>query len=172
MNVDKIGVLLLNQNYQPLNICKLRRAIVLLLKEKAEVVEWDSCLINTVSTKIEVPSVIRLCYFVKVPVPKIQPTRRNILIRDNFVCQYCGIKTHDLTIDHLIPRKFGGKSTWENLVSACKECNNKKGDKLLSETKIKLKNEPRPLKFIPTIFYSDKSLNNFYIKDEWKKYLT
>ncbi len=172
MNVNKIGVLLLNQNYEPLNICKLKRAITLLLKNKAEVVEQDSSFINTVSSKIEVPSVIRLCYLVKVPTKKIQPTRRNILIRDNFTCQYCGKKTNDLTIDHLIPRKYGGKSTWENLVSACKECNNKKGDKPLSEVNIKLKSTPKSLKYIPKILSSVKSLNDFPIKDEWKKYIS
>lgn len=170
MSINKIGILLLNQNYEPLNVCKFRRAISLLIKNKVEVVESNSFQVRTVSSLWEVPSVIRLHYLVKRPRPnKIQISRRNILIRDNHTCQYCGKKSSDLTLDHLIPRKFGGASTWENLVSACKECNNKKGDKPLSEVNIKLKTPPRPLKYLPNVIHS---LVSFPIKEEWKKYLT
>lgn len=162
-------VLVLNQNYEPLNICRLRRAIVLVLQGKAEIIESDSKVVRTVDRSFEAPSVIKLVYFVRKPRPKLQLSRRSILARDNYRCQYCGQHSSELTIDHVIPRRFGGKSTWENLVTACKQCNNKKGDKTLQQANMKLIKLPKKIKYLPNFSFSRhyKGIE----RKEWEKYL-
>ena len=123
-------VLVLNSSYEPLNITSWKRAVVLLLKEKAQVLS---------------NRVIRLLSYVKVPLSKIvsyKPSRAMIYKRDNHTCQYCGATTR-LTIDHVIPRCRGGEDTWENLVVACSSCNTKKGNTLLEQTNMKLMRNPR-----------------------------
>lgn len=163
------GVLVLNQDMQPLNICRFRRALGLLFAQKAEVMEYDSVKIRTVSRIYEAPSVIRLLYFVMRPRPHIQLSRKNIFARDSCVCQYCGKTSNELTVDHVIPKRLGGKSTWENLVAACKKCNNKKGDKTLEQAKMKLITLPKPVKHLPVMVFS----KHLYRGDwkNWKKYL-
>jgi 5-methylcytosine-specific restriction endonuclease McrA len=116
-------VLVLNASYEPLNICTWRRAVVLLMKGKAEQIEHNGRLIYT---DTPVPTVIRLRSYVKIPYKEISLSRRNILHRDNYTCQYCGDKRHDLTIDHIIPRSRGGLDSWDNVVAACLRCNVKK----------------------------------------------
>ena len=135
------NVLVLNQNYEPLNVCNTKRAIGLITHGKAEVLEHMPHLLRSPSFELWQPSVIRLCYLIKRPRPTVKLSRREIFARDNFTCQYCGSKTRDLTIDHVIPRHKGGRHTWDNVVSACKSCNHKKGGKMLEEVKMRL---PRP----------------------------
>lgn len=123
-------ILVLNSSYEPINFTNWKRAIVLLLKEKAQVLS---------------SRVIRLLEYVKIPLKKImeqKPSRSLIYKRDNHTCQYCG-STKKLTIDHVIPRSRGGKDTWENMVIACSSCNTKKGDQLLEHTKMKLIKTPK-----------------------------
>ncbi len=132
------SVLVLNQNYEPLNVCNTRRALVLLDRGKAEVLEHGSGGIRTPSRVLARPSVIRLIYLVKRPRPRVKLSRREVFHRDHYTCQYCGSKTRDLTIDHVVPRHRGGKHTWDNLVSACRVCNHRKGGKTLEESKMKL----------------------------------
>ncbi|MCC7103778.1 MAG: HNH endonuclease [Chloroflexi bacterium] len=136
------SVLVLNQNYEPLNICNARRALVLVDGGKAEVIEHGSGEIRSPSTAFKRPSVIRMVYLIKRPRPKVRLTRREIFIRDGFTCQYCGVKTRDLTLDHVVPRHRGGKHTWDNLVSACRACNHRKGGKRLEDTKFTLLRQP------------------------------
>jgi 5-methylcytosine-specific restriction endonuclease McrA len=121
------SVLVLNQNYERLNVCNARRALVLVDGGKAEVLEHAFGDLRTPSRIIPRPSVIRLVYMIKRPRPRVRLTRREVFMRDQYTCQYCGLKTRDLTLDHVIPRHRGGAHTWENLVSACRSCNHRNG---------------------------------------------
>lgn len=161
-------VLVLNSNYEPLDVCKVKRAISLIIQKKAETIETNSGVIKSASMEIEVPSVIRLLYYVKRPKLELKLSRKGIFLRDNYTCQYCGKKGGELTIDHVIPKRLGGKSVWENLVTACKECNHKKGDKTLEEANMKLLREPKPPK---NVHYFRLTRYLDYDKNEgWKKY--
>ena len=119
-------VLVLNQNYQPLNICDVRRAVSLLGKGKAETVQHGVEYIHTVSRMFERPEVIRLVYMVRKPLHRRKLSRREVFQRDGYVCQYCGKRSTQLTLDHVIPRCKGGQHTWENVVTACQRCNHRK----------------------------------------------
>jgi len=136
-------VLVLNQNYEPLHICNARRALVLVLGGKAEVLQEDMDVhLHTSTDDYTVPSVVRMMYLVHRPRPRVKLTRREIFLRDNYTCQYCGKVTHDLTLDHVHPKSRDGKHTWENLVSACKECNHRKGGRTPEEARMRLKKSP------------------------------
>jgi len=125
-------VLLLNASYEPLWVVSLHRAIILILEEKAEIIETREGSIRSPSLTLPYPSVIRLTRYIKVPYRRRIPfSNRSVLNRDGYKCAYCG-KTAT-TIDHIIPRSRGGTHEWLNVVAACKTCNHKKGDKLLSE---------------------------------------
>ncbi|HYX10653.1 MAG TPA: HNH endonuclease, partial [Candidatus Acidoferrum sp.] len=128
-------VLVLNQNYEPLNVCNLPRAFRLVFGEKAEIIEYDHQIIHTPRAEYHAPSVIRLQYQVRRPRPRVKLSRREIFTRDRHTCQYCGRQGHDLTLDHIMPRHRGGGHTWENLVTACKSCNHRKGGKTLEEAR-------------------------------------
>lgn len=160
------SVLVLNQNYEPLNICQARRAVVLMLRGKAEVLESDSREIRSPSFSIHLPSVIRLVYLVKRPQPQRRLTRREILIRDRHTCQYCGKETRELTLDHVIPRHLGGKHDWDNVVSACKACNHRKAGRSPKDAGMKLirhPSEPPPVRYY--VVYPVQA------HPEWEKYL-
>ncbi len=124
-------VLVLNATFEPINVCSIRRAIVLLLKQKAEVVERGSWELHSESTSITRPVVIRLVSYVHVPrtAQRRKITRRAVFARDGWTCQYCGSRSN-LTVDHVIPRSKGGSSSWENIVASCAPCNRRKGDRL------------------------------------------
>ena len=137
-------VLVLNQNFEPLNVCNVKRALVLVLCGKAEVLELNHQVVHTPTLEIHCPSVIRLSHLIRRPQPRARLSRKEVFIRDNYTCQYCGTKTRDLTLDHVIPRSKGGPHTWDNLVSACKGCNHRKGGKMLNEVRnMKLARQPR-----------------------------
>ena len=115
-----LPVLVLNQNYEPLNVCRVRRAVVLLYQGKAEMLENGVGLIHSANQSFPVPSVIRLPYLIKRPFRSEKKlTRLEVFQRDKYTCQYCGKQTRQLTLDHVIPRHRGGQHTWENVVSAC-----------------------------------------------------
>lgn len=133
MGVVDANVLVLNTDFQPLNVCNVRRAVVLLEKQKALTVELDGAMIRSERRALRAPSVIRLAYHVKRPRPVVKLTRREILARDDHRCQYCGKHGSDLTIDHVIPRHRGGQHTWVNVVTACKTCNHRKGGRTAAE---------------------------------------
>ncbi len=138
------SVLVLNQNYEPLNVCNARRALVLVEGGKAEVLEHAMNLaeLRSPSRSFRRPSVIRLVYMIKRPRPRVRLTRREIFMRDHYTCQYCGKVGRDLTLDHVVPRHRGGKHTWENLVSACKACNHRKAGRTPQEARMRLAREP------------------------------
>jgi 5-methylcytosine-specific restriction endonuclease McrA len=161
-------VLVLNQNYEPLNVCNAGRAFVLVDRGKAEVLEHnDGGTLRSPSHVFSLPSVIRLVYLIKRPRPKMRLTRKEIFNRDHYTCQYCGKRTHDLTLDHVIPRNKGGAHSWDNLVSACKPCNHHKAGKMPGETRMRLLRAPmRPPATAYYLFYD-------YLEREvgWQKFI-
>jgi len=135
-------VLVLNANFEPLNVCTTRRAINLILSGKADLVMNGRGWIKTVSQSYPRPSIIRLEKMIKRPRPRIRLTKREILRRDEFTCQYCGNHTPYLTIDHIVPRRLGGIHTWDNLVAACPPCNHRKGGRTLEQAQMRLLHHP------------------------------
>lgn len=136
-------VLVLNQNYNPLSVCPAKRAIVMVFLGRAEIVDTYIESIRTVSETVPVPCVIRLTEFVRVPHHNVVLSRRNVLKRDGYQCQYCGSTKGPLTVDHIIPRRRGGEDTWENLVCACESCNSLKGDRALDQSELSLLRTPK-----------------------------
>jgi 5-methylcytosine-specific restriction endonuclease McrA len=131
-------VLVLNSNYEPLNVCDVRRAFRLLFGDKAEVLEYNHQEVHSARETYRAPSVIRIQHLVRRPRPRVKLSRREILARDSHTCQYCGKTGNDLTVDHVIPRYRGGGHTWENLVTACRACNHRKGGRSLEEAHMRL----------------------------------
>ena len=126
------GALVLNATYEPLCVVPMRRAVVLVLAEKAVIVEASDQVMHSERTSISVPTVVRLSHYVRVPYRREVPlTRRAVLDRDAHACVYCGTKAD--TIDHVRPRSRGGQHIWTNVVAACARCNHRKGDRLLAE---------------------------------------
>lgn len=147
------GVLVLNHNYEPLNICSLHRGLVLMVMHKAEVLRYSEEVVTSAGGEtLIVPSVLRLCDMVKRPTPRLKMSRKSILARDDHTCQYCGSKSN-LTIDHVFPRHRGGETTWENLVCCCLRCNNKKGPLTPQEANMRLPHPPRKPRYIPYISF-------------------
>ena len=163
-----LPVLVLNQNYEPLNVCRVRRAVVLIYDGKAEMLEDGTGFIHSTSEAFSVPSVIRLAYMIKRPRPKRKLTRIEIFNRDHYTCQYCGQETRQITLDHVIPRSQNGKHTWENVVSACIPCNRRKAGRTPQEAGMKLINHPSP-PHNNLLFY----IPYHYLKtqQQWQKYL-
>lgn len=137
-------VLVLNAGYEPLSLVSVRRAVVLLLREKAELVEATQQMLKSVDYALPVPLVIRLVHYVRLPHRRVPATRAAIMLRDAYICQYCGEMPgrQNLTVDHVIPRSRGGKHGWDNLVTACKRCNQKKGCSTPSEAMMHLVRKP------------------------------
>jgi len=159
-------VLVLNATYEPLNVCSARRAIVLMLKEKAEAVEMSDRSFHSAESGFPLPVIIKLSYFVRVPRGETRKvSRRAVLARDNHRCQYCGSRSH-LTIDHIIPRSRGGESTWQNIVTSCAPCNSRKGNRLPSEANMSLRSKPRPPEPLAFIFMTVNEIHR-----SWKRYL-
>lgn len=160
------AVLLLNQSYEPLTVCNVKRAITLIYLGKAEMVEKNSGWLHSVSMQMPIPSVIRLGRQIKAPRTRILLNRKNLIIRDNHTCQYCGKKTSPLTIDHVIPKHYGGKDTWENLVVACQACNHRKANRTPEQAGMTLIRQPQKPHYF---FYLQKIIG---VKDQqWKPYL-
>jgi len=136
-------VLVLNANFEPINVCDTRRAIGLVLNGKASLVLNGRGEIRTVSQTYPRPSIIRLEAMVRRPRPRVKLTKREIMRRDNYTCQYCGQTAPNLTIDHVIPRHLGGEHTWENLVTACPACNHHKGGRTLEQAQMRLRHVPK-----------------------------
>lgn len=160
-------VLVLNQNYEAMSICNVQRAVVLLFLGKAELISSkDSKKVRSVKTAIPFPTIVRLRVYIKVPYKKIVLSRKNILRRDNHKCQYCGRADLTLTIDHIVPRSKDGDDTWENLVTACVKCNNKKGDRSPEEAKMQLVKKPSKPSHITF-------MKHFVgrVDDDWRPYL-
>ena len=160
-------VLVLNASYEPLNITTWRRATVLMLKGKAESLEENPN--YALRPDFKLPTVIRLLQFIKLPYREIPLTRKNILQRDNNICQYCYQKNKKLSIDHVLPRSRGGLDSWQNVVTACLDCNIEKGSRTPEAAKMLLKN--KPYQPISNLNLQAKQKLNSGMNSEWKKYL-
>jgi 5-methylcytosine-specific restriction endonuclease McrA len=135
-------VLVLNANFEPINVCDTRRAIGLVLTDKASLVLNGRGEIKTVSHTFPRPSIIRLMRMIHRPRPCVKLTKREILRRDDYTCQYCGQRVNNLTIDHVMPRHLGGDHSWDNLVTACPPCNHRKGGRTLEQVQMRLLHLP------------------------------
>jgi len=160
-------VLVLNATYEPINVCTVRRAVVLLLKEKAEMIERADWQLRSESTTLSRPMVIRLVSYVRIPrhSHRRKITRRAVFARDDWTCQYCGSRSN-LTVDHVIPRSKGGSSDWENIVASCAPCNRRKGNLLLRNSGMRLNRVPRTPN--PNVFIQVASPT---IPAAWQAYL-
>ncbi len=163
-------VLVLNASYEPINVCAARRAIVLVLKGLASTEERTRNEIVSTRMRLPLPSVIRLLEYRRIPRQTRSLSRKNILLRDRYTCQYCARTSSagELTLDHVVPRSRGGGSTWENLVACCIECNNKKGNRTPDEAGMKLARAPRPFT-MHTSRHIMRLLGRS--EDQWRKYL-
>lgn len=159
-------VLLLNQNYEPLSVCRARRALVLVLLQKAEPVERYDLELRSVNTSMTVPSVLRLNYYVRVRRREVPLTKRNVMRRDDNTCQYCGRRHAMMTTDHVIPRSAGGADLWENLVCACSECNARKGNRTPAQARMVLRRKPKTPHYIT---FAVNALGD--VPDTWRQYL-
>jgi 5-methylcytosine-specific restriction endonuclease McrA len=145
-------VLVLNASYEPINVCTVRRAAVLVLKERAEIIEHSDWALHAENLTLPRPVVIRLIAYVRIPrdAHSRKITRRAIFARDEWKCQYCGSERGSLTIDHVVPRSKGGSSTWDNIVTCCAPCNRRKGDRLPKQAGMQPRHKPRAPS--PTLF--------------------
>ncbi len=161
-------VLVLNATYEPISFVTLKRAVVLLLKEKAEVIEaMVERKLRAERISYPYPLVIRLVSYV--PVPRffnLPLSRRSLLSRDNYTCQYCGTTEHPLTIDHVIPRSRGGKTEWTNVVAACVSCNRKKGNKMPVDARMIPRNKPVKPGYIAVVLLGQAKGN-----ETWQRYI-
>lgn len=160
-------VLVLNLNFEPLNVCKLKRAMCLIVMGKAEVLKNGRGYVRTPSRALPRPSVIRLGHLVRRPRPRVKLVKKEILRRDGYRCQYCGRRVSRLTVDHVIPRRLGGQHRWDNLVSACPNCNCKKGGKTpkaASMYPLHLPHEPVPT---PLYIFGSYLQGN----EDWRQFL-
>jgi 5-methylcytosine-specific restriction endonuclease McrA len=133
---------MLNASFEPLCVVSVRRAVVLVLKEKAEILERNGAEFRSERTIVPAPSVIRLNHFVRVPFrTRVPLSRRAVFARDGHRCQYCNRGAEN--IDHVVPRSRGGEHSWENVVASCRSCNARKEDRLLHEAGLRLRRVPQ-----------------------------
>ncbi len=178
--------LVLNRNWQPVNITPVHRALVMVWNNIAQVVdpesyqlyEWgdwarmkpedEELFVQAVSFRLRVPEVITLKRFDRVPTSSVTFSRRNIFKRDKYTCQYCGRqpKPDELTIDHVVPRSQGGQSTWNNCVLACMGCNHRKADRTPQQAGLRLRKEPTRPKWNPVYSVHRMRL------DSWQKFIS
>lgn len=167
MLLQKSKVLVLNASYEPLSICDARNAVLLLFCGKAMMVaSHPEHRIRTVTENFPLPSIVRLMVYVRIDYRGAVLNRKNLFRRDGFRCQYCGCKDDSLTVDHVMPKSRGGEDTWENLITACKPCNTKKGNRTPAEAGMAMLNKPVRPSHITLMRQHYLS-----ISDEWKPYL-
>ncbi len=163
-------VLVLNASFEPINVCAARRAMVLVLKGVASAEELSHVDVHSSRHTLKMPSVIRLLEYRRIPHQTRALSRKNILMRDRYTCQYCHktLNSNELTLDHVIPRSRAGESSWENLVACCNPCNNRKGSRTPEEAGMKLSKAPRPFSL-----HTSRHLMRMLGKsdDNWRKYL-
>jgi 5-methylcytosine-specific restriction endonuclease McrA len=161
-------VLVLNASYEPINVCTVRRAAVLVLKQRAEMLEHSRTPLRAERMSMPRPVVIRLVTYVRIPrdAHRRKITRRAVFARDRWTCQYCGHERSSLTVDHVVPRSKGGGSGWENIVTCCAPCNRRKGDRLPRQANMTLRR--RPSTPSPAVFIHVAAPT---IPSEWERYL-
>ncbi|MBA3973168.1 MAG: HNH endonuclease [Candidatus Solibacter sp.] len=163
-------VLVLNASYEPINICAARRALVLIFKGVASAEAHAEVFLHAQMRAFALPSVIRLLEYRRIPHQSRALSRKNILIRDRYTCQYChkAFPGGDLTLDHVIPRSRAGETSWENLVASCHTCNNRKGNRTPDEAGMKLLRYPKPFSL-----HTSRHLMRLVgrAEEQWRKYL-
>lgn len=161
-------VLVLNASYEPINVCTVRRAAVLILKNRAEILEEGDWALHAENLTLARPVVIRLLTYVRIPrdAHRRKITRRAVFARDRWTCQYCGHERGNLTVDHVIPRSKGGTSTWNNIVTCCAPCNRRKGDRLPAQARMTPARKPKAPN--PTVFIHVAAPT---IPTAWEQYL-
>jgi 5-methylcytosine-specific restriction endonuclease McrA len=159
-------VLVLNAGYEPLSLVSVRRAVVLLLREKAELLEATQQMLYSANQTMPEPLVIRLVHYVRLPHRRVPPTRVAIMLRDAYMCQYCGEKPGQLqlTVDHIVPRSRGGGHSWTNLVTACKRCNQRKGNLTVEEVGMAPLRKPFEPSYVALVL-----LSNPVAADRWER---
>ena len=160
-------VLLLNANFEPLNVCTMRRAVGLMMTGKAKMLLNGRGVIRTASSSVPRPSILRLAYMVHRPRPRVKLTKREVFRRDEYTCQYCGRKTSKLTVDHIVPRHRGGQHTWPNLVTACSACNRKKGGRTPPQAGMRLMRTPQEPRASAVYLFGDHLAHN----EDWRTYI-
>ena len=137
------AVLVLNANYAPMMVCTAKRAICMEYLDKVDILANYNDKIHSPTITYDLPSVIKIKDYVRYDNLSVDLNRKNVIARDEHICQYCGISKIPLTIDHVTPKGRGGIDSWENLVAACKPCNQKKGDRMPDEVGMALKRNPK-----------------------------
>ena len=167
-NINAARVLILNASYEPLHVCSVKRAVILLMHDIAERLEDSDKILRSPSQIFIVPSIIRLKKYVKRPHhQRVAFNRKNVFRRDDNTCQYCGLRSGDLTLDHVHPRSRGGDTSWENEVACCRKCNAKKRDRTPEEAKMHLRRKP----YAPKFMFSSAFGVMPQIDPIWEKYL-
>lgn len=161
-------VLVLNANFAPINVCNVKRALGLILADKATLVLNGRGYIHSVRRDVPCPSIIRLSYMVRRPRPTVKLNKAEIFRRDYHTCQYCGKKTSELTLDHIIPRHMGGDHTWENLVAACQSCNLRKGGRTVEQAGMALLSRPAAPPASADYIFGKYLVQN----EEWSSFVT
>lgn len=169
-SVVEISVLVLNASYEAINVCTLKRAMKMIVKGVArteEATEWE---IHSPTISLKIPSVIRLVNYVHIPHCVVKFSRKNVFIRDQYICQYCEKLFHlpMLTIDHVVPRSRGGETVWDNVATACKKCNTKKGNRTPREARMFPKRSPKAPSIL-TYLYLNRHFRTY--DSSWTKYL-
>ena len=162
-------VLVLNSTYEPMNVAAWQRAVELIFAGKAEAIRNTARTLRSAGgLAIPLPSIIRMLHFVKRKPKRVALTKKNVLLRDDYKCGYCGRRgdRSTMTVDHVVPRAAGGKSTWDNLVAACAACNGRKGNRTPEQAAMPLRRKPREPRHIPFMV-----LRRHTADDEWSKYL-
>jgi 5-methylcytosine-specific restriction endonuclease McrA len=161
-------VLVLNFSYEPLGVTDLKRAVRLLFARKAEVVHAGGEL-RSVTSAFPLPSIVRMLYYIKRHRKTVALTKKNVLLRDDYVCGYCSSRggLSSMTVDHILPKSRGGRSSWTNLIACCSPCNTRKNNRTPDEARMPLRKTPREPRFIPWIVVKRNTHPT-----EWTKYLT
>ncbi|MEX2162072.1 MAG: HNH endonuclease [Anaerolineales bacterium] len=160
-------VLVLNANFEPLNVCTIRRAMGLIFGEKASMLLNGRGEIHTARALYPAPSVIRLDRMIKRPRPHVKLNKQEVFRRDDYTCQYCGHRAEELTLDHVIPRRLGGRHSWENLVTACRGCNHRKGGRMVEGAGMALLRKPQTPSASAQYIFGRYLSNN----QEWSNYI-
>lgn len=149
--MDELRALLLDSGFQPLLAIPWQRAVTLWFDEKVDIVDSYTLVVRSPSMSMQVPAVVRLRQWLRVRDPRVRLSRRNLLLRDGFRCQYCGLvlTTSRLTIDHVRPRSQGGRTSWDNVVACCERCNRVKGGRTPEQAGMPLLRPPRPPRGLP-----------------------
>ena len=168
--VETIRVLVLNNSYEPINVCNARRALRMMLLGKAETIEAeDEFWIRSEYLKLRLPIVIRLLRYVNTPRQAEVPfSKKNVFRRDHYSCQYCGA-AGELTLDHIVPRSRGGRTNWDNIVCCCRRCNARKGNRLPGEVGMFLIRPAHKPRYYPFQWMSPRMAGGSHL--QWRKYL-